>query len=105
MNDAVPGRPATAPGVDALARRHACTPIPVFLDCPPEVARGRIADEIAHNQHVARDRTPELVYEVQARFDAPPANALVIDATLPAAEVCRITVEAVAAAMKPRATA
>lgn len=82
--------------VDAVIRHHGCTPIPIFLDCPPEIARGRIAAEIETNQHVARDRTPDLVYEVQARFDAPPPNALVINATLPAAEVCRIAVEAVA---------
>jgi predicted kinase len=82
--------------VDVAIRDHGCIPVPIFLDCPAETARGRIASEIEHNQHVARDRTPELVYEVQARFDAPPANALVVNATLPAAEVCRIVVEAVA---------
>lgn len=82
--------------VDRILRQHGCTGIPIFLDCPPDVARGRIADEIAHNRHLARDRTPELVYEVQARFDPPPPNALVINASLPAAEVCRIAVDAVA---------
>lgn len=82
--------------VDQVIRHHGCTAVPIFLDCPADVARGRIADEIEHNQHTARDRTPELVYEVQARFDAPPPNALVINATLPAAEVCRIAVAAVA---------
>jgi len=83
--------------VDAIVRRYAFIPIPIYLDCPPAVAHERIASEIEHNQHVARDRTPELVYEVQARFDTPPPNALVINATLPAAEVCRVAVEAVAA--------
>jgi len=72
------------------------TPIPIYLDCPPGVAHGRIASEIEHNQHVARDRTPDLVYEVQARFDTPPPNALVINANQRAADVCRIVVEAVA---------
>ena len=91
--------------VDAIVRRYAFTPIPIYLDCPPAVAHGRIASEIEHNQHVARDRTPDLVYEVQARFDPPPPNAMMINATLPAAEVCRVAVEAVAriraAALKP----
>jgi predicted kinase len=82
--------------VDSVIRHYGFTPIPIYLDCPPDVAHGRIANEIEHNQHVARDRTPELVYEVQARFDTPPPNALVINATLPAAEVCRIAVAAVA---------
>ena len=82
--------------VGAIVRRYGFTPIPVFLDCPPNIASGRIADEIEHNQHVARDRTPDIVYEVLARFDAPPPNALAVNATLPAAEVCRIVVDAVA---------
>lgn len=82
--------------VDAVIRHYGFAPVPIFLDCPPEIARQRIVDEIAHNRHVARDRTPDLVYEVQARFDTPPPNALVVNATLPAAEVCRIVVEAVA---------
>ena len=82
--------------VDAIVRRYGFTPIPIYLDCPPAVAHGRIASEIEHNQHVARDRTPELVYEVQSRFDTPPPNAIVINANQPAAEVCRIAVRTVA---------
>ena len=89
--------------VDSVIRHYDFMPIPIFLDCPAAVAHGRIASEIEHNQHVARDRTPELVYEVQARFDAPPPNALVINANQPAAEVCRIAVEAVAQIRNPRA--
>jgi predicted kinase len=82
--------------VDSVISHFGFTPIPIFLNCPAEVAYGRIAGEIEHNQHVARDRTPDIVYEVLARFEPPPPNALVIDATLPAAEVCRLVVEAVA---------
>ena len=82
--------------VDAAIRDFDFTPLPIYLDCPPEVAHARIANALEHDQHLARDRTPHLVYEVLARFDAPPPNALVINATLPAAEVCRIAVEAVA---------
>ena len=82
--------------VDSVIRHYGFTPIPIYLDCPPGVAHGRIASEIEHNQHVARDRTPDLVYEVQARFDTPPPNALVVNANQPAADVCRIVVDAVA---------
>src|SRR5512146_1789869 len=82
--------------VDSTIRRYGFTPIPIYLDCPPGVAHDRIAREVEHNQHLARDRTPELVYEVQARFDTPPPNALVVNANQRAAEVCRIVVEAVA---------
>ncbi len=72
------------------------TPIPIYLDCPARVAHDRIAREVEHNRHLARDRSPDLVYEVQARFDPPPPNALVINANQPAADVCRIVVDAVA---------
>jgi predicted kinase len=82
--------------VDSTIRRYGFTPIPIFLDCPPGVAHDRIAREVEHNQHLARDRTPDIVYEVQARFDPPPPNALVINANQRAADVCRIVVEAVA---------
>ncbi|HET7779820.1 MAG TPA: AAA family ATPase [Rudaea sp.] len=83
--------------VDSTIRRYGFTPIPIFLDCPPRVAYERIAREVELNKHLARDRSPGLVYEVQARFDTPPPNALVVNANQPAADVCRIVVEAVAA--------
>jgi len=83
--------------VDAVIRRYGFTPVPIYLDCPPEVARARIADDVRNNRHLARDRTPEVVTEVLVRFDAPPPSALVIDATLPPAQMCRVAVEAVMA--------
>ena len=83
--------------VDGVIRRYGFTPVPIYLDCPPDVARARIADDVAHNRHLARDRGPETVTEVLVRFDAPPASALVIDATLPAAQMCRAALAAVAA--------
>ncbi|MBS0555796.1 MAG: AAA family ATPase [Proteobacteria bacterium] len=82
--------------VDAAIRRFSFMPVPIYLQCPPDVARARIAADIASNRHLARDRTPEVVTEVLTRFDPPPPNALVIDASLPAAEVCRQAVAAVA---------
>jgi len=82
--------------VDSTIRRYGFTPIPIYLDCPPGVAYERIAREVELNKHLARDRSPDLVYEVQARFDTPPPNALVINANQRAADVCRIVVDAVA---------
>lgn len=81
--------------VDSVVRRYSFLAIPMFLDCPVDVARARVAAEIAHNTHLARDRTPELVTEVQARFEPPPPNALVINANQPAVDVCRVAVQAV----------
>jgi predicted kinase len=86
--------------VDAVVRRFSGTPLPIYLDCPPDVARARIADDVRSNRHLARDRTPEIVTEVLVRFEPPPPSALVIDATLPAVEVCRRAVEAAAAAIR-----
>ena len=83
--------------VDSVIGRYSFTPIPIFLDCPPHVARERIASDVASDRHLARDRTPEVVNEVLARFDTPPASALVIDANQSAAEMCRIAVATVAA--------
>ena len=82
--------------VDSVIGRYKFTPIPIYLDCPPEIARERIAKDVANNRHLARDRTPEIVTEVLARFDAPPPNSLLIDASKPAAEMCRIALAAVA---------
>lgn len=94
--------------VDAAIRRYGFTPIPIFLDCPPPVARARIAEDIAHDKHLARDRTPDTVTEVLTRFDPPPPSALRIDATLPAARMCQLAVDAVTAirgSERPRSTA
>jgi predicted kinase len=85
--------------VDDVVRRYSHVPVPVFLDCPPQIARERVARDLATNQHLARDRTTEMVNEVLARFDPPPPSALVVDATLPPAEVCRQVVDAVASIM------
>ncbi len=81
--------------VDAAIRRYGFLPIPIYLKCSPDVARARIADEIATNRHLARDRTPEIVADVMVRFDAPPANAAVIDADVEASELCRRVIEVV----------
>ena len=70
--------------------------MPVFLDCPPDVARARIADDIANNRQLARDRTPEIVADVMVRFEPPPPNALVINSNMPAVDLCRVVVDAVA---------
>jgi len=83
--------------VDGVIRRYGFTPVPIYLDCPPDVARARIADDVRLNRHLARDRTPEVVSEVLMRFEAPPANAFVINATLSATEVCRVAIATVSA--------
>jgi predicted kinase len=81
--------------VDSVIGRYKFTSIPIFLDCPPQVARDRIASDVASDRHLARDRTPEVVNEVLARFDTPPASALVVNANQSAAEVCRQVIAAI----------
>ncbi|MGN6521578.1 MAG: AAA family ATPase [Dokdonella sp.] len=80
-----------------LARKHCFTAMALLLDCPPATARRRVAEAALRRAHPARDRSPGLVDAVAARFEAPPADAVLIDATLPAADVCRRAVEAVRA--------
>jgi predicted kinase len=89
--------------VDSVIGRYNFTAIPIYLDCPPQVARERIAADVANDRHLARDRTPDVVNEVLARFETPPPTALLINANQPAAQVCRLAIEAVAAIQGVRA--
>ncbi|HEY6940934.1 AAA family ATPase [Dokdonella sp.] len=72
----------------------------LHLDCAPALARRRVADDALRRAHPARDRTPELVDAVAARFDDPPADAVRIDASLPLVDVCRRAVDAVRARLR-----
>ncbi len=89
--------------VERVVHPHGFLPIALHLDCPPDVARRRIAADVAMNRHLARDRTPEIVSRVLANREPPPPGALRIDAALPAAEVCRLAVTAVAALARVQA--
>lgn len=82
--------------IDVVIRRHAFQPIPVYLDCSVETARARITEQLRLDPAIARD--PELAAEVRAHFEAPPPNALAVNANLPLDEVARIVVAAVAQA-------
>lgn len=64
--------------LEALVRRHRARIVWLHLDCPPALARRRVARQRAHP---APDRTPALVDAVAARFAPPPAGALRLDAT------------------------
>jgi predicted kinase len=68
--------------------------VPILVDCPPELARARIAAD--RSPHPARDRRPELVDQVLARFEVP-AGCAVIDARLSEAEMCETAVALIAA--------
>ncbi len=83
--------------VDQVVRKLGFQPVAIHLDCPAELARQRIEADLAEARHPARDRSPELVTEVLARFEPPPPGALSIDARLPPDEVCRLAVRSVAA--------
>ena len=88
--------------VVALADRHGFDVLPLLIDCPPALARERIARDLADRRHSAEDREPELVDIVARRFDAPPAAAIRIDAARPMEEVCRLAVAEVAARLAVR---
>lgn len=81
--------------VSHLAKRMNFRAIALWIDCPPAIARDRIAADAAAARHIARDRVPALVDAVLARGDQPPGDAICIDATQPIAAMCRAAVEAV----------
>ncbi len=66
--------------VSALAGRYGLTMTPIWLDIDPELARQRIAADIASGQNAPLDRVPELVDSVLERFERPPPTVPVIDA-------------------------
>lgn len=78
--------------VAELAAKHGIVTIPLLVECPPDVARERVARDLAANRHLALDRTPETVNEVLSRRDPPPEGTLTVDATLPAADMCRAAI-------------
>ncbi|MEO8461059.1 MAG: AAA family ATPase, partial [Dokdonella sp.] len=78
-----------------LAKRMKFRAIALWIDCPPAIARDRIAADAAAARHIARDRVPALVDAVLARGDQPPDDAIRIDATQPIAAMCRASVDAV----------
>lgn len=83
--------------VAALAARCRFGLLTLWIDCPPALARARVAAGAA--RHVARDRTPQLVDEVLARAEPLPDDAVRIDASLPPDQMCRLAAGAVAACL------
>jgi predicted kinase len=81
--------------IAALAAEHGADILPLLVACTPALARERITRD-ASIGHPAGDRQAALVDEVAARFEAPPAHAVSVDASLPAAQMCREAVAAVA---------
>ena len=81
--------------VAKVAEKHGIVTIPLLIDCPPELARERVARDVAGHRHVAADRTPETVNDVIARRQPPPEGTLIVDATLPAEQMCRAAIAAV----------
>lgn len=81
--------------LEALARRHGARVVWLYLDCPPALARRRVARD---RTHPAPDRTPALVDAVAARFAPPPAGALRLDAAQPRGELSALALAAVARA-------
>ena len=88
--------------VAEVGAKHGIVTIPLLVDCPVQIARERVARDLATNRHLAGDRTPETVNDVMARREPAPEGTLIVDATLPAAQMCRAAIallrESIAAA-------
>lgn len=80
--------------IAALAGAHALDLLGLWIDCPPALARERIAGDGAHP---AADRVPGLVDAVAARFEPVPRHAVRIDAAASQQQVCERVVAMVAA--------
>lgn len=81
--------------VAEVAAKLGVVTIPLLMECPPELARRRVARDLAENRHVAADRTPETVNDVIARTEPVPEGTLIVDATLPEAEMCNAAIAAI----------
>jgi len=86
--------------VVARAEPHGFDVLPLLIDCPPALARERVARDLLQRRHPAEDRQPELVDIVARRFDPPPAATIRIDATHAMDEVCRLAVAEIAARLR-----
>lgn len=81
--------------LDRAVRSYAVDTVALYLDCAPELARARVAADLAASVHPASDRTTGLVDTVAARFEAPPPSAVLLDASAPASELCQRALEAI----------
>jgi predicted kinase len=86
--------------VVARADLHGFDVLPLLIDCPPALARERIARDLLQGRHPADDREPELVDIVARRFDPPPAATIRIDAARSMDEVCRLAVAEISARLR-----
>jgi predicted kinase len=81
--------------VAEIAAKQRIVTIPLLVECPPDLARERVARDLATGKHVALDRSPETVNDVLARRDPCPEGTLVVDGTLPEGRMCRLAIEAI----------
>ena len=86
-----------------VAGQHGFELLWLLVACTPALARARIANDGLHAMHPALDRKPGLVDALAGCFEEPPHGAVRIDATLPAAETCRLAVAQVAQRLPPSA--
>jgi predicted kinase len=81
--------------IDRVVAAHGVQVLPLHVDCPPALARERVAKDAG--THPARDRDPALVDAVLSRFAPVAAGCTVIDARLPVEAMCNLAVELVRA--------
>ena len=85
--------------VAEIAARQRIVTIPLLVECPPDLARKRVARDLATGSHVAADRTPDTVNDVLARRDPHPEGTLIVDGTLVPEEMCRSAIETIRASV------
>jgi predicted kinase len=68
--------------VREIAQKTGAHFMPVFVDCPVEVAEERIREDVRATNNAHRSGEAELVAKVAERFETPPPDAIVLDGTL-----------------------
>jgi predicted kinase len=91
--------------LDSTLAPYRVEPVALFLDCPPQTARFRVAEDLATGKHSMTDRTPELVDEIMAKFDPPPPTCIVLDASQSGAALVAAAIAAVRGRIRPPAEA
>jgi predicted kinase len=78
--------------IEQRIQAYGARALAVWLNCPPQIARERVA---AASAHLAGDRVPELVDSVVSRFEPPQVGCIELDARQPLAQVGDDAVRAV----------
>ncbi|MEY2421049.1 MAG: hypothetical protein QOI95_1116 [Acidimicrobiaceae bacterium] len=71
----------------AVGRNHGAHTVVLDCQCPIDIAKDRVERDLSTLEWVPADRNADLVDRVAARFERLPDDAIVVDMTLPSADI------------------